>query len=475
MCIRDRPILVGTVSIEKSETISKMLKKKGIKHEVLNAKHHEKEAHIIAQAGKLGAVTIATNMAGRGTDIILGGNAETMAKIEMKKLGFSDELINESTSHAETEDKEIIKARETFSKLNKEHNEEVDEEAKKVKKAGGLYIMGTERHESRRIDNQLRGRAGRQGDPGMSRFYLSADDDLLRLFGGERMKSLMDRLNVEENMPIENKMLTNTIESAQRKVEGRNFGIRKNVLQYDDVLNRQREIIYSQRDQVLNNEDLKEQIEKMMDQAIDDAVALYLPKGALKEDWNFEGLIEYFRGWLLEGHEFKMTTAELERLEPEFISKEIKEKAMDLYKKREEEFGDELMREVERVILLKNVDNKWMDHIDAMEELKQGIRLRAYGQRNPVVEYRMEGFDMFDEMIASIREDTIKMMLTLKLKKQDEAPKREQVASDSEMKASSDGTDTVNKTVIKGKKVGRNDLCPCGSGKKYKKCCGKDS
>ena len=470
---RGQPVLVGTISIEKSELLSSMLKKRGIKHEVLNAKYHDKEAEIVAQAGKKGAVTIATNMAGRGTDIMLGGNAEYMAKAEMRRMQFSEELISEATGFADTDDEEIINSRNTFQELNKKYKESIKSEAEEVKAAGGLFIMGTERHESRRIDNQLRGRAGRQGDPGKSRFYLSTEDDLMRLFGGERMKGIMDRLNVEEDTPIENKMLSNSIESAQRKVESRNFGIRKNVLQYDDVMNRQREIIYGQRDQVLDGEDIKEQVMKMVEQTVVDTVTRYLPKGTEKDNWNLEGLHDYYRGWLLRDDELKFTTTELEDLEPEFLIDFITKRAKEMYEAREAEFGSEIMRELERVVLLKNVDMKWMDHIDAMEELKQGIRLRAYGQRDPVVEYRIEGFDMFDEMIASIREDTARMMLTVRFTKKEEAPQREQVAKPTA--TSGDDSDSGNKTVRKGKKVGRNDPCPCGSGKKYKKCCGRDA
>jgi preprotein translocase subunit SecA len=471
---RGQPVLVGTISIEKSELLSGMLRRRGIKHEVLNAKYHEKEAEIVAQAGKKGAVTIATNMAGRGTDIALGGNAEYMAKAEMRRMQFSEELISEATGFAETEDEEILNARSTYQELYAKYKEAIRDEAEEVKAAGGLFIMGTERHESRRIDNQLRGRAGRQGDPGASRFYLSCEDDLMRLFGGERMKMVMDRLNVEENVPIENKMLSNTIESAQKKVEGRNFGIRKNVLQYDDVMNRQREIIYGQRDQVLNGDNLKEQIQKMVRQSIESVVQRYLPGDALKDTWNLEGLRDYYRGWLLGEDELHYTTEELEGLSPEFVVNMITDRALEIYQKREEAFGENVTRELERVVLLRNVDTKWMDHIDNMEELKRGIRLRAYGQHDPVVEYRIEGFDMFDEMIASIREDTARMMLTVRftLHKGEEAPKREQVAKPTSTNL--DDSDSANKTVRKGKKIGPNDPCPCGSGKKYKKCCGRE-
>ncbi len=467
---KGQPVLVGTISIEKSELLSQMLKRKGVKHEVLNAKYHDKEAEIVAQAGKKGAVTIATNMAGRGTDIMLGGNSEYLAKSEMRRMQYSEELIAEATSFAETKDEEILEARKTFKELNKKYKESLKDDAQEVRELGGLFIMGTERHESRRIDNQLRGRAGRQGDPGKSRFYLSTEDDLMRLFGGERMQSIMDRLNVEENVPIENKMLSNTIESAQRKVESRNFGIRKNVLQYDDVMNRQREIIYAQRDQVLNGDNLRDQIIKMIQKTIEAVVKRYLPEDSLKDNWNMEGLRDYFRGWLLDDDALQYTQEEMENVEPDFIIKEITDKAMDLYEKREEEFGEEIMRELERVVLLKNVDTKWMDHIDNMEELKKGIRLRAYAQRDPVVDYRLEGFDMFDEMIASIQEDTARMMLTVRFANQ--PPKREQVAKPTS--TNMDDSDSGHKTVRKGQKVGRNDPCPCGSGKKYKKCCGKD-
>ena len=469
---KGQPVLVGTISIEKSELLSSMLKKKGIKHEVLNAKYHEKEAEIIAQAGKKGAVTIATNMAGRGTDIVLGGNAEYMAKNQMKKMGISDDLISESTSFTETEDEEILNARKTYQELYNKYKESIKKEAEEVKEAGGLYIMGTERHESRRIDNQLRGRSGRQGDPGKSCFYLSFEDDLMRLFGGERMQNTMEKFKIEEDVPIENKMFSNAIESAQKKVEGRNFAIRKNVLQFDDVMNRQREIIYSQRDSVLNGDNIKEQILTMVKDAIKSTVSKYLPKESSKDDWNLEGLRDYYLNWLIGPDDLQFTPSEIENLEPDFLIDEIYKKAEELYEKREENFGSELTREIERVVLLKNVDQQWMDHIDAMEELKRGIRLRAYGQRDPVVEYRIEGFDMFDEMIASIREDTARMMLTFQLKKNEDAPQREQVAKPTSTNAV--GDDAQGTTIKKDKKIGRNDPCPCGSGKKYKKCCGID-
>ena len=469
---KGQPVLVGTISIEKSEILSDMLKRRGVKHEVLNAKYHEKEAEIVAQAGKKGAVTIATNMAGRGTDIMLGGNAEYMAKSEMRRMGFSEELISESTAYSDTQDTEILEARKTFVELNEKYKEQIRPVAEEVRSVGGLYIIGTERHESRRIDNQLRGRAGRQGDPGKSRFYISLEDDLMRLFGGERISNLMDSLKVEEDMPIEAGMLSKTIESAQRKVEGRNFGIRKNVLQYDDVMNRQREVIYKQRDQVLNGENIRGQIITMIEQAIDTNVKRYLPEDQLHDDWDFKGLRDHYMGWLLQPNDLDFSPEELEDLDPEYVKSELLKIANRLYEQREQEFGPEIVRELERVILLKNVDTLWMDHIDAMEELQRGIRLRAYAQRDPVVEYRMEGYDMFDAMIAQIRENTARMMLTVRLQTKEE-PKREEVAKPTMATGAGDGSEE-KRPVVNGKKVGRNDPCPCGSGKKYKKCCGRE-
>ncbi len=468
---KGQPVLVGTISIEKSELLSSMLKRRGIKHEVLNAKYHEKEAEIISQAGKKGAVTIATNMAGRGTDIKLGGNAEFMAKAEMRRMGYTEELISEATGFSETDNEEILEARETFKELNQKYKDQIKSEEEEVLKAGGLFIVGTERHESRRIDNQLRGRAGRQGDPGASRFFLSLEDDLMRLFGGERIQAIMDRFNLEEDVPIENKMVSNSVESAQRKLESRNFAIRKNVLQYDDVMNRQREIIYGQRAQVLNGDNIKDQIQKMISETIASNVEKYLPKASDREHWNLESLRDYYLGWLTVPDDFHYTQEEIEELDPEFIVNTLQERAEKIYAAREKEYGEQIMRELERVVLLRNVDTQWMDHIDAMEELKQGIGLRAYAQRDPVVEYRIEGFDMFDAMVASIREDTARMMLTVRIRTQEE-PKREQVAKPSE-NTGGDGS-VKSSTVKKGKKIGRNDPCPCGSGKKYKKCCGRD-
>ncbi|MEM0530234.1 preprotein translocase subunit SecA [Zongyangia sp. HA2173] len=472
---KGQPVLVGTISIDKSERLGNMLKRRGIKHEILNAKYHEKEAEIVAQAGKYGAVTIATNMAGRGTDIMLGGNAEFMAKAEMRKMGLPEELISESTGFSDTDNQEILDARKTFQELNAKYKEEIAGEAEKVKAAGGLFIVGTERHESRRIDNQLRGRAGRQGDPGETRFYLSMEDDLMRLFGGERMQNMMEALNLEDDMPIENKMLTGTIESAQQKVEARNFGIRKNVLQFDDVMNRQREIIYDQRSKVLDGEDLHDNISKMIEAVVQTAVDQFIPDTDDKDDWNLDGLRGYFLGWVLTDDDLKYTDDQLFGLTREELVKDITDKARVLYAAKEEKLGSELMRELERVVLLRNVDAKWMDHIDAMDELKRGIYLRSYAQKDPVVEYRLEGFDMFEEMNNSIREDTVKMLFTIQVKTE-EAPKREQVAKPTTASHGGDGDGSEKKQPIKkGKKIGRNDPCPCGSGKKYKKCCGRDA
>ena len=463
---KNQPVLVGTISIEKSELLSKMLKKTGIKHEVLNAKNHEREAEIVAQAGKIGAVTIATNMAGRGTDIMLGGNADYLAKAEMRKMGIEEELINEATGFAETDNEEILKARELFKELNEKYKKQIEPEALAVREAGGLFILGTERHESRRIDNQLRGRAGRQGDPGESRFFVSLEDDLMRLFGGDRVQQVMETLNIEEDMPIENALLTKTIESSQRKVEGRNYSIRKNVLDFDDVMSQQRMTIYSQRAKVLDGEDVSANIHAMLRECVEENVARFC-QGDDAASWNLTGLREYFIGILTMPNDFMYTPDELDMLEQKEISEKLIERGEKIYAMREQEIGSELMREVERIVLLKNVDLKWMDHIDAMDELKKGIYLRAMGQKDPVVEYRMEGFAMFDEMIAAIREDTVRMILTVRVKKE-EPPQREQVMKPD---AENAGARTPYKKKP-GEKIGRNDPCPCGSGKKYKKCCG---
>ena len=460
---KGQPVLVGTISIEKSEILSAMLKRKGIKHEVLNAKYHAKEAEIVAQAGKLGAVTIATNIAGRGTDIMLGGNAEFLAKAEMRKREYEEDIINEAVGFADTDDEEILAARAVYKELYDKFNAEVKEKAKDVKAAGGLYILGTERHESRRIDNQLRGRSGRQGDEGESRFFLSVEDDLMRIFAGDRLENMMNTLNVEENMPIESKMLTRIIESSQKKVEGRNFSIRKNVLNYDDVLNKQREIIYNQRSQVLDGEDLHDYILNMMHDLAVDSVNNYLVDDVEKENWNIIGLKDHFMGWVLNDEDLDYDENQIDDVTKNSIVELLEDRMKTIYARKEEEFGGQLIRELERVILLKVVDTKWMNHIDDMAELKKGIGLRAFGQKNPVVEYRYEGFEMFDAMVESIREDTIRMLLTVRIQKN--APiQREQVA-----KPDAPNAGSIRMTK---KKPADNDPCPCGSGKKYKKCCG---
>ena len=464
---KGQPVLVGTVTIEKSELVSKLLKARGIKHQVLNAKNHEREAEIVAQAGKKGAVTIATNMAGRGTDIKLGGNAEYLAIHEMRKLEYSEELIQEATGYAETDNEEILEARAKYQELNKKFEAQIKPEAEEVRAAGGLFIIGTERHESRRIDNQLRGRAGRQGDPGESRFYISLEDDLMRLFGGDRVQKFMETMNFDEDQPIEASFLSSAIESAQKKIEGRNFSIRKNVLDFDDVMSQQRMTIYSQRNKVLNGEDISKNIIDMMNTSIDEAVNMYC-SDTVAENWNLDGLRSHFLNLYVMDTDLHYTTEELNELDKKDISNFLKERGMLIYKTREADMGAETMREVERVCLLKTVDRHWMDHIDAMEELKRGIYLRSYGQKDPVVEYRFEGFAMFDEMIAAIREETVRMVLTVPVRVQ-RPPQREQVMKPDAPNA---GAQTPYKN--KGEKIGRNDPCPCGSGKKYKNCCGKD-
>ena len=473
---KGQPVLVGTVSIEKSEILSSLLKKKGIKHNVLNAKQHEKEAEIVAQAGKLGAVTIATNMAGRGTDIILGGNAEFQAKAEMRKKGYEENIINEAVGYAETDDEEILAARKVYRELYDKFDAEVKEKAVEVREAGGLFIIGTERHESRRIDNQLRGRSGRQGDQGESRFFLSLEDDLMRIFAADRIENLMKSLNVEETMPIESKFLTKMIESSQKKVEGRNFSIRKNVLNYDDVMNKQREIIYDQRAKVLNGDDLHESIVNMIKVLVSDTVDRYLLEdGEDKENWNIIALKEYFLGWITNEDDFKDLEDDADKFEAitkKEVTDMLTERALKIYSDKEEQYGKEVIRELERVILLRVVDSKWTAHIDDMDELKKGISLRAYGQKNPVVEYRYEGFEMFDAMVESIREDTVRMLLTVKLSN-NQAPERVQVNKPDAPNAGS-GDGSFSSQAVSNK-IGDNELCPCGSGKKYKKCCGLNS
>ena len=464
---KGQPVLVGTISIERSEMLSALLKKRGIEHNVLNAKYHDKEAAIIAQAGHFGAVTIATNMAGRGTDIMLGGNAEFMAKEQMRKKGYEEDLINEATGFAETDAKDILEARETYQSLYNSFKNEIKEEADKVVAAGGLYIIGTERHESRRIDNQLRGRAGRQGDPGTTQFYLSGEDDLIRRFGGDRIRAVMETFKLPEEMPLESTMFSGMIERAQSQVESINFSSRKHVLEYDDVVNKQREIIYKQRRQVLDNMDIKESIQKMIPDVVSALAEPYL-QGEDPDHWDIAA-IEQECAFLLQGEQLPKDKETVRAMAPETFITLIEQRATTLYAEKEALYPDQI-REAERVIMLRNVDAKWMQHIDDLDELKRGIGLLSYGQRNPVVEYRLQSADMFDEMVQSIKNDTVKGMLTLVIKTEEEI-QREQLMK--ETGTSGDGTDTKSKTVKVGKKTGPNDPCPCGSGKKYKKCCGQ--
>ena len=467
---KGQPVLVGTVSIEKNEHLSYLLSREGIKHNLLNAKNHEKEAEIVAQAGKLGAVTVATNMAGRGTDIMLGGNAEYMAKNDLRKAGLSDELIAEATGYAETDDQEILDARALFAEALARHKAEIAGEADRVREAGGLFIIGTERHDSRRIDNQLRGRAGRQGDPGETRFYLSLEDDLLRLFGGERITNLMDRMNLDEDTPIENKMLSKSIENAQTSVESRNFQSRKATLEYDDVMNKQREIIYGQRKQVLDGRNLKDTIFGMIRSGISNQVTLHSGEhGKLDEDGvreilgSLEGM--YFpRGMVTE------TPAELAAMGEDELTELFFNAAVTTYERKEEAVTSPIMRELERVVLLRVVDEYWMDHIDAMQELRQGIRLRAYAQVNPIDAYKKESLEMFEEMISAIQDETVRRIFSARIKSEAEV-KRERVAEG--IVATTAGDGSVKKQPRKVQKIGRNDPCPCGSGKKYKQCCGR--
>ena len=505
---KGQPVLVGTVSVEKSEILAKMLQKRTKDFNVLNAKNHEREAEIVAQAGKKGAITIATNMAGRGTDIMLGGNVTYMAKATLRKelergiqqkqedaeasykaariaakaageplpekpapIDYTarlDELLTEADGHADTTDEEILAARRRFDELSAEYEPAVKEEAEAVRAAGGLFIIGTERHESRRIDNQLRGRAGRQGDPGASRFFLSLEDDLMRIFGGERVQNLMNTLGLEEDVPIENKLITNTIESAQKKLEASNFAIRKQVLQYDDVMNQQREIIYKQRQMVLNGEDISSNLHDMMRQSIDDACANYL-NGETPDDWDFAGLRRHFMNWLCLPTDFNYTTEQLNGLTREGIADELYKRGMDILTAKEAKYGAPMMRELERICLLRNVDSKWMDHIDNMDQLKQGMGLRGYGQHDPVTEYRVEGFQMFDEMVATIREDAVHMLLTIEVRRPEVQPKREQVGQPTGEGAPA-RPGAKGSAPVRVQKIGRNDPCPCGSGLKWKKC-----
>ena len=470
---KGQPVLVGTISIEKSELLSAMLKKEGIRHNVLNAKNHEKEAEIVAQAGKFGAVTVATNMAGRGTDIMLGGNAEYLAKADLRKAGMTDELIAEATGFADTDNQEILDARRAFQEAEARYKEAIKPEAEKVREAGGLYIIGTERHESRRIDTQLRGRAGRQGDPGESRFYLSLEDDIMRLFGSERVMGMMEKLGVDEDTPIEQKMLTNAIETAQKQVESRNFQIRKSTLEYDDVMNTQREVIYKQRRQVLDGEDLQESIRKMLINAIETAVRGHMGEHdhISAEDWR--EATAHFRGVFLHPDDLKYTDEELAGFTADELCGKLTEKATTLYARKEQELGSPLMRELERVVMLRVVDEYWMDHIDAMQELRQGIGLRAYGQNDPIVEYKREGYDMFEEMIAAIQEETVRRLFLARVQVGGEV-QRERVAKVTGESGGGDQTVKKQPVVRKGMKIGRNDPCPCGSGKKWKKCTCKE-
>ena len=475
---KGQPVLVGTVSIEISELVSKMLTKAGIKHNVLNAKHHEKEAEIVAQAGKFGAVTVATNMAGRGTDIMLGGNAEFMAKAELRKKGMSDELIAEATGHGDTDNQEILDARKAFAEAEAKYKEEIREEAERVRQAGGLFILGTERHESRRIDNQLRGRAGRQGDPGESRFFLSLEDDILRLFGSERIQNMMERLGVDEDTPLDQKMLSNAIENAQKQVESRNFQTRKTVLEYDDVMNTQREVIYKQRRQVLDGEDIHGAVENMLSTAITGLVSGHAGEQSHLDGEDFKAATAHLTGSVFTPDQIGRFQAEAANTAPEKLSEELLDTARANYAKRERmineamadrmEPGKSAMRELERVILLRVVDEYWMDHIDAMTELRQGIGLRAYGQSDPVVEYKREGFDMFEQMINAIQEETLRRLFTVRLKTNEEL-RRERVAKVTGQSGGADGT-VKKQPVKKAAKIGRNDPCPCGSGLKWKKC-----
>ena len=466
---KGQPVLVGTVSIEKNELLSRMLTKAGIKHNVLNAKNHEKEAEIVAQAGKLGAVTVATNMAGRGTDIMLGGNAEYMAKDDMRRAGLSDELIAEATGYAETDNQEILDARALFAAKLRQHKDEIAGEAEQVRQAGGLFIIGTERHDSRRIDNQLRGRAGRQGDPGETRFYISLEDDLMRLFGGDRVTNMMERMNIDEDTPIENKMLMRSIEQAQTTVESRNFQSRKAVLEYDDVMNKQREIIYGQRKQVLDGMDVKSVIMNMMNTSIRHLVQGAFAGGSL-DSVSMRELLGSVEGLYFPKYAVRFEETQIPALTADEVADAFAQAAADYYEKKEQELTSPVMREVERVVLLRVVDEYWMDHIDAMQDLRQGIRLRAYAQTDPIIAYKKESLEMFEEMIAAIQEETVRRLYSVRVKK-DEEIKRERVASGMTENVGGDGT--VKKQPRKVKKIGRNDPCPCGSGKKYKQCCGR--
>ena len=469
---KGQPVLVGTVSIEKNELLGKLLTREGIKHNLLNAKNHEKEAEIVAQAGKFGAVTVATNMAGRGTDIMLGGNAEYLAKTDLRKAGMSDELIAEATGYAETEDEEILNARKLFAEKLRQHKEEIAGEADRVRQAGGLFIIGTERHDSRRIDNQLRGRAGRQGDPGETRFYISLEDDLMRLFGGERVTNMMERLNIDEDTPIEQKFLTRAIEQAQTTVESRNFQARKSVLEYDDVMNKQREIIYGQRRQVLEGMDVKDVIMNMMNTSITHLVQNAFSGVHHLDMTSCQELLRQVEGLYFPKYAVRFTQEQLDTMDAQAVIDAFTQAAAAYYQQKEDEFTPPVMREVERVVLLRVVDEYWMEHIDAMSDLRQGIRLRAYAQTDPIIAYKKESLEMFEEMIAAIQDETVRRLYSVRLQKNEEV-KRQRVANATSESVGGDGT--VKKQPRKVKKIGRNEPCPCGSGKKYKNCCGRNA
>ena len=469
---KGQPVLVGTVSIEKNELLSRMLTKEGIKHNLLNAKNHEKEAEIVAQAGQFGAVTVATNMAGRGTDIMLGGNAEYMATNDLRKACYTDEVIADATGYAETDNPEILEARQLFADKLRQHKAEISGEADRVRQAGGLFIIGTERHDSRRIDNQLRGRAGRQGDPGETRFYISLEDDLMRLFGGERVQAAMERMNIDEDMPIESKMLTRSIQQAQTTVESRNFQARKSVLEYDDVMNKQREIIYGQRRQVLEGMDVKDVIMNMMNTSIAHLVQNAFSGVQHLDTTSCQELLRQVEGVYFPKYAVRFSQEQLDAMDAQAVTDAFTQAAADYYQQKEDEFTAPVMREVERVVLLRVVDEYWMEHIDAMSDLRQGIRLRAYAQTDPIIAYKKESLEMFEEMIAAIQDETVRRLYSVRLKKNEEV-KRERVANATSESVGGDGT--VKKQPRKVKKIGRNEPCPCGSGKKYKNCCGRNA
>ena len=469
---KGQPVLVGTVSIEKNELLSRMLTKEGIRHNLLNAKNHEKEAEIVAQAGQFGAVTVATNMAGRGTDIMLGGNAEYMATNDLRKAGYTDEVIADATGYAETDNSEILEARQLFADKLRQHKAEISGEADRVRQAGGLFIIGTERHDSRRIDNQLRGRAGRQGDPGETRFYISLEDDLMRLFGGERVQAAMERMNIDEDMPIESKMLTRSIQQAQTTVESRNFQARKSVLEYDDVMNKQREIIYGQRRQVLEGMDVKDVIMNMMNTSITHLVQNAFSGIQHLDMTSCQELLRQVEGLYFPKYAVRFSQEQLDVMDAQAVTDAFTQAAAAYYQQKEDEFTAPVMREVERVVLLRVVDEYWMEHIDAMSDLRQGIRLRAYAQTDPIIAYKKESLEMFEEMIAAIQDETVRRLYSVRLKKNEEV-KRERVANATSESVGGDGT--VKKQPRKVKKIGRNEPCPCGSGKKYKNCCGRNA